>query len=115
MTKPVLLLSLAALALACGAPSALTITASGETVSVTAGQEIDVKLGNVGPATYGDPTVSSTSVRFVDVSVVPPYSPAGPTQLFKFEAAGAGSATITMTKTNPTGAVSTFTLTVNVQ
>jgi hypothetical protein len=51
----------------------------------------------------------------LNVSVLPPYTPGGPTQLFTFKAAGVGQATITIPKLNdPTGTLPAFALTVNV-
>jgi hypothetical protein len=60
------------------------------------GQEIEVTLGNVGPATYlGPPTISSSAVTYLGVDVVPPYTPGGPTQLFRLRATRTGQAIVT--------------------
>jgi hypothetical protein len=49
-------------------------------------------------------------------SIVGPYTPGGPTQLFKFTAAAPGPATITISKTaNPPATSVPFTLTVTVR
>jgi hypothetical protein len=91
------------------------MTDSGGTVSVQLGEELDVTLTSIGPSSYGDPVVSSSSVTYLSVSVIPPYTPGGPTKLFKFQAAAVGQATITIPRVNdPTGTLPAFTLTVNV-
>jgi hypothetical protein len=79
------------------------------------GDELDVKLSSVGPSSYGDPVLSSNSVQYLSVAVVGPYTPGGPTQLFKFKAVAQGQCAITIPKVNdPTGTLPAFTLTVNV-
>jgi hypothetical protein len=96
-------------------PKTFTLNDSGGSVSAKLGEELDIKLSSIGPSSYGDPVVSSSSVQYLSVSVVPPYTPGGPTQLFTFKAAAVGQATITIPKVNdPTGTLPAFTLTVNV-
>ena len=96
-------------------PATFTLTDSGKVVSAMLGDELDIKLSNIGPSTYGDPILSSNSVQYLSVSVVGPYSPGGPTQLFKFKAVAKGPCTVTIPKVNdPTGTLPAFTLTVNV-
>jgi len=96
-------------------PKTFTMTDSGGSVSAKLGEELDIKLSSVGPSSYGDPVVSSSSVQYLSVSVVSPYTPGGPTQLFAFKAAAVGQATITIPKVNdPTGTLPAFSLTVNV-
>lgn len=70
-----------------GAPS--------QTLSLVAGQEVDIKLQTVGPGEYSSPpTVSSSAVRFLGASLVGPYIPAGPTQVFRFMAVVSGQAIV---------------------
>src|ERR1043165_8589192 len=65
------------------------------TTWITLGDELRVTLGNVGPAEYASPpTVSSNVLSFLDVSVIPPFNPGGPTQQFRFRAASRGQAII---------------------
>jgi hypothetical protein len=98
-----------------GSPETFTMTDSGRSVSAKLDEELDIKLSSIGPSSYGDPVVSSSSVQYLSVSVVAPYTPGGPTQLFKFKAAVVGQAAITIPKVNdPTGTLPAFTLTVNV-
>jgi hypothetical protein len=60
------------------------------------GQKIDIKLGNVGPATYASPpSISSSVLEYLGVEIVPPYTPGGPTQLFHFRAVASGEAVVT--------------------
>ena len=67
----------------------------GRTIAVSVGQELRITLGNVGPAQYeSPPQISSAVIRFVDVQVVPPFTPAGPTQQFRFLAVSPGQAVI---------------------
>lgn len=48
------------------------------------GQEVDITLGTVGPGQFNDPSVASGPVQFLGSAVVPPYTPAGPRQQFRF-------------------------------
>ena len=65
------------------------------TVQVSVGQEIHITLGNVGPAEYeSPPQISSPAISFLGVDVVPPFTPAGPTQQFSFKAVQRGVAAI---------------------
>jgi hypothetical protein len=97
-------------------PVTFTFEDNGKTMSVAEGAVFDVKLNSIGPSSYGDPVVSTASVRFVKVEIVPPYNPGGPTQQFEFVAAAKGQATITIAKVNdPTGANPPFTLAVKVE
>lgn len=82
---------------ACGADSIISVGPDGRSRSIDAavGQEIRIALGNVGPAEYETPPqVSSTVVTYVGVEVVPPYTPAGPTERFSFKVARPGVAII---------------------
>ena len=64
-------------------------------IQVTVGQEIHITLGNVGPAEYeSPPQISSPAIRFLGVDIVPPITPAGPTQQFRFKAVQRGVAAI---------------------
>ncbi len=83
-----------AVLLACGADTIVAIISNGgdQTISARVGQEIDVTLGNVGPAEYADPpTLSSAVVTYLGVDIVPPYNPGGPNQRFRFRAENAGT------------------------
>jgi len=65
------------------------------TLSLTLGQTLELTLQTIGPGEYASPpTVSSTSVRFVDVTLVTPAVPAGVTQRFRFRAETPGRAII---------------------
>jgi hypothetical protein len=55
----------------------------------------DIRLQTVGPGEYEAPGISSPAVRFTGVSLVPPFVPAGPTQVFRFQALNPGRATLT--------------------
>jgi hypothetical protein len=65
------------------------------TLSITVGRELDLTLQTIGPGEYvSPPLVSSGAVRFLDVRLVTPHVPAGPTQQFRFEAVRPGVAVI---------------------
>ena len=56
----------------------LTNSDSGRSVAAAVGSEIDVTLQTIGPGQYGIPTLSSTSVRFLGVSMAGSPNPGGP-------------------------------------
>ena len=65
------------------------------TVVVDVAQEVRIVLGNVGPAIYeSPPQMSSSALEFLDVDVVPPFTPAGPRQQFRFLAVRTGESII---------------------
>jgi len=83
---------------ACSGTDVVSVSVTGstsQTVTVPATTEFTVTLGTVGPGEYiSPPTISSSSVRFLDAAVVPPYTPGGPTQRFRFLATTPGTAII---------------------
>jgi hypothetical protein len=86
---------LLALTVACGADTMVSVAADSrsQTLSVAVGQELHVTLGNVGPAQYASPPqISSAALTFLGVEVIPPFTPAGPTQQFHFRASNRGVA-----------------------
>lgn len=86
-----------ALILACGADRIVSVPADGvsRTVSVAIGQELRITLGNVGAAEYeSPPRISASALEFLGVDVIPPFTPAGPTQQFRFKAVSSGQAIV---------------------
>ena len=82
------------LLVACSEPLSLDGIPS-RTFSVRVGQELDLTLQTVGPGTYqSPPTISSSSLRFLDMTFVGPPVPAGPTQRYRFKAEAPGHAVI---------------------
>jgi hypothetical protein len=83
---------------ACNGTDMVSVSVTGstsQTVAVPAATEFTVTLGTVGPGEYiSPPKISSSSVRFLGVAFVPPYSPAGPRQRFRFLATMPGKAII---------------------
>ena len=82
---------------ACGADAILTVPSDSQsrTIVATVGQDVRITLGNVGPAKYeSPPQISSTAISYVGVEVIPPFTPAGPTQQFRFRAARPGDAVV---------------------
>jgi hypothetical protein len=87
-----------------------------ESIVANRGQEIDIKLGNVGPATYASPpSISSDVLAYLGVDIVPPYDPGGPTQLFRFRAEASGEAIVTFQRVLGDSLVSTVQDTVRVR
>ena len=69
------------------------------TIDVTVGQDIDVTLGNMGPAVYlSPPRISSGALTFLGVEDALPHVPAGVTQRFRFKAVRRGRAIVTFTR-----------------
>ena len=66
-----------------------------QTFFIKAGRELELSLQTRGPGEYtSPPPVSSAAVRFLDVRLITPAVPAGPTQRFRFEAVKPGVAVI---------------------
>ncbi len=85
------------LGLACHPASIAGIAVDGHSRTVTAllGQEVRITLSNVGPAVYeAPPQVTSPILTFITVSDIPPYTPAGPNQEFRFATEGRGRAIV---------------------
>ena len=73
----------------------MTGDSQNQPISAVVGQEIDITLRNVGPASYASPPlISSGALTYLGVDVVPPYNPGGPTQRFRFKAVATGQAVI---------------------
>jgi hypothetical protein len=86
--------------IACSADAVLGVDSRSQSISARVGQQVEVTLGNVGPAIYeSPPMISSNVVTYLGVDVVPPYNPGGPTQRFSFKAVGPGQALITFRHT----------------
>src|SRR5690349_2843931 len=93
----VFLTTCAVLLAACSADSVVEARedALSQSLSANVGQEVDITLGNVGPATYASPPlISSNVLTFIGVDVVPPYTPAGPNRRFRFTAVAKGEAVV---------------------
>jgi hypothetical protein len=104
----------AALLAACRAENLVSIPGTPDrTVFVAVGQELDMTLQTIGPGEYASPpTISSGALRFLDVIMVTPAVPAGPTQRFRFRAEAPGQAVVTF---HPTGQSPAVEDTVNVR
>lgn len=90
-------ISALALVTACGGDTVVSAStdAVSRTFTAAVGQELRIALGNVGPATYeSPPQISSSILSYVDVEVVPPFNPGGPTQEFRFKAVSPGRAIV---------------------
>ena len=67
----------------------------GQTLRVAVGEELDLMFQTVGPGEYeSPPTVSSSSLQFLDATLVSPNLPSGLTQLFRFKGAVPGQAIV---------------------
>jgi hypothetical protein len=66
-----------------------------QAVVAEVGDEVQITLPNVGPGEYASPPqISSAVLTFLSVDVVPPYTPAGPRQQFRFKAIARGQAIV---------------------
>ena len=84
----------------CQPQAVVSVMERSQAISVRVGQEISITLGNVGPATYTSPPQMSSSVlTYLGVDIVPPYTPAGPHQRFRFIAAKPGRAIVEFRRT----------------
>jgi hypothetical protein len=67
----------------------------GQTLRVAVGQELDLICQTIGPGEYeSPPTVSSSSLQFLDATLLSPNLPSGLTQLFRFKGAVPGQAIV---------------------
>ena len=76
-----------------------------QTLRIAVGQELELTVGTVGPGEYkAPPSISSNALRFLDVTLVSPYTPAGPRQLFRFRGQARGTALLEIqhSGSNPT-------------
>jgi hypothetical protein len=98
---------------------------AGQSIVLSVGEIIELTLQTIGPGQYGDPIVSSGSVKFLGESSPDASSPGGlrqnpggPTQLYRFEVVKSGQADITIphTESRPDGsAIPAFTITISVK
>lgn len=91
---------------------------AGQSVAALVGEKIEVTLQTVGPGQYGDPILSSESVKFLDESSASRPNPGGPRQLYRFEAVSSGKVNITIPHTGdlPNGpAIPAFMITITVK
>ena len=86
---------------------------TGQSVVASVGEKIEVTLQTIGPGQYGDPILSSGSVKFLEESSAGTPNPGGPRQLYRFEAVSSGQDNITIPHTG--GLPDAFTITVTVK
>jgi len=94
-----LLLLPGALAILAGCASDRVVSVEGgpsRTLSLAVGQDLALTLHTLGPGQYASPpSISGASLRFLADSVVPPFTPGGPTQRFWFRGEAPGRAVVT--------------------
>lgn len=74
--------------------------ARSRSLDAAVGADVTITLQTVGPGEYASPPeVSSRALAFVGVAPAAISVPAGPTQLFRFRAAGRGTAIVTFRHT----------------
>lgn len=84
----------------CQPDAVVGVMEGSQAISVRVGQQISITLGSVGPGTYDSPPqISSSVLTFLGVDVVPPYTPAGPNQRFRFSAVTPGRAIVEFRRT----------------
>lgn len=69
---------------------------SGQGVTATVGQPIQITLQTIGPGQYVSPQISSPAIRFVSAGSAETQNPGGPRQIYRFRAASEGEAHITI-------------------
>jgi hypothetical protein len=69
---------------------------SGQRVTATVGQPIQITLQTIGPGQYVSPQVSSPAIRFVSAGSAEKANPGGPRQIYRFRAASEGEAYISI-------------------
>jgi len=92
----------------------LTTQADGSDVKLAMNQQLNLELQTVGPGQFGEPTISSATVRFEGMTFPRAQNPGGPKQLYEFRAVGDGTAVVTIPHDNAAGpapATAPFTLT----
>ena len=116
------LIWMAVLLVGCGSSESKIISVdnggAGQSVVASVGEKIEVTLQTVGPGQYGDPILSSGSVKFLEESSAGTPDPGGPRQLYRFEAVSTGQVNITIPHTGdlPDGpAIPAFMITVTVK
>ena len=69
---------------------------SGQRMTATVGQPIQITLQTIGPGQYVSPQISSPAIRFVSAGYAETQNPGGPRQIYRFRAASEGEAHITI-------------------
>ncbi len=88
---PVMILA----ATACGSGGIVGLDNQSRHISLNVGQELTVTLGNIGPGTYASPPqMSSDVLTYLGVEIIPPFTPGGPTQQFRFIGARRGQSIV---------------------
>jgi hypothetical protein len=67
---------------------------SGQALSVTVGQPIQITLQTIGGGQYVSPQISSPAIRFESAAFAERPNPGGPKQIYRFRAASEGEAQI---------------------
>ena len=78
------------------APVELSGQDNGTELDLANDQEVDLTLQTIGPGQYGEPTISSSAVRFEGTHLSSQQNPGGPRQIYQFRAVGGGSALISI-------------------
>jgi hypothetical protein len=74
----------------------LNFTKNGQRLAATVGQQIEITLGTVGGPQYGEPLVSSSTIRLESTALGWPPNPGGPSFTYIFEAVAEGEAQVTI-------------------
>lgn len=72
----------------------LDFSNNGQRVSAWVGQQIEIRLGTIGPRQYGEPEISSSAVQLVSTALEYPLNPGGPRFIYIFKAVAAGEARV---------------------
>ena len=69
---------------------------SGQRITATVGQPIQITLQTIGPGQYVSPQISSPAIQLVSAGFAEMQNPGGPRQIYRFRAAADGEAHITI-------------------
>jgi hypothetical protein len=97
----------------------LSFANNGQQVSARVGQQIEIRLGSIGPRQYGTPEISSPALQLVSTAQDWPPNPGGPSFVYIFETVVEGEVRVTVPVINaeqtPYTNDITFTVTVHVK
>jgi hypothetical protein len=98
---------------------ALNFTNNGQHLTASVGQQIEITLGTVGGPEYGEPLVSSPTIRLESTALGWPPNPGGPSFTYIFKAVAEGEAQVTVpfiySQDQDLTRRSTFTVTIHVE
>jgi hypothetical protein len=77
-------------------PRVVNNSVDGSAVELAVSQRLELRLQSVGPGSYRDPQLSTTSLRFAQSLLPRSQNPGGPTQIYVFQGVSAGTVQLTI-------------------